>query len=48
MAEREAKSTGFMNDTDWQKARFQSEKDGAIVGNVASSFLAPTVFSAAQ
>jgi hypothetical protein len=48
MAEREAKWNAFLGDPEWIQARSESEKDGPIVGNVASSFLQPTAFSAVR
>jgi hypothetical protein len=46
MAEREAKWTAFVADPDWEAARAESEKDGPILADISSQFLAPTVFSA--
>ena len=48
LAEREQKWATFMADPDWIAARNDSEKDGPIIANVASSLLAPTAFSAVQ
>ena len=48
MAERERKMSAFQSDPDWLAARADSEKDGPIVGNIASSFLAPTAFSSVR
>ncbi len=48
MAERERKWTAFMTDPAWISARAESEKDGQIVGNITSSFIAPTAFSAVK
>ncbi len=45
MAEREQKWTAFQADPAWQAARTDSEKDGPILANIASQFLAPTAFS---
>ena len=45
MAERERVFNGFMNDPEWQKARAESEKNGAIVASISNSFLAPTAYS---
>lgn len=45
MAEREQKWATFMADPDWIAARNDSESDGPIIANVASSFLTPTAFS---
>jgi hypothetical protein len=46
LAERERKWNAFMADTAWTSKRGDSEKDGPIVANIASSFLTPTAFSA--
>lgn len=48
MAEREQKWTAFMTDPAWISARAESEKDGQIVANITSSFVAPTAFSAVK
>jgi len=48
MAEREQKWAAFQQDPDWIAARNDSEKDGPIIANVASSFLAPTAFSSVK
>jgi hypothetical protein len=48
MAERERKWTAFMSDQEWITARADSERDGAIIANVTSSFLQPTAFSAVK
>ena len=48
MAERQEKWDKFQVDLEWLQAWADSEKDGIIVGNVASSFLKPTRFSAIQ
>ena len=45
MAERERVWAAFMSDPDWLAARAESERDGPIVANIASQFLAPTAFS---
>jgi hypothetical protein len=45
MAEREQKWNAFQSDPDWQAKRAESERDGPIVANVTSSFLAPTAYS---
>lgn len=45
LAERERVWAGFMSDPDWLKARAETEKNGPIVANIASSILAPTAFS---
>ena len=46
LAEREQKWAAFMADPEWIAKRAESEKDGAIVANITSSFLQPTAFSA--
>ncbi len=46
MEERQRKWDEFQADPEWLQAWAESEKDGIIVGNVASSFLMPTKFSA--
>ena len=48
MAEREAKWGAFMADPEWIAARAASEKDGPIVHNISSQFLAPTAFSSVK
>ena len=48
MAEREAKWTAFQADPEWNTKRAETEKDGAIVANVATQFLQPTGFSSVK
>jgi hypothetical protein len=48
MAEREQKWTTFQADPAWIAARSASERDGPILANVKSMFLAPTAFSAVK
>jgi len=48
MAEREQKWNAFMSDPEWIEKRAGTEKDGAIVANIASSLLQPTPFSAVK
>jgi len=48
LADREKKWTAFQTDPEWIAARDETEKDGAIVANVASSILAPTAFSSVK
>ena len=48
MAERQEKWDKFQIDPEWLQVWADSEKDGIIVGNGASSFLKPTTFSALQ
>ena len=48
MAEREQKWNAFQSDAEWIAKRAETEKDGAIVANIANSFLLPTSFSAVK
>lgn len=48
LADRETRWNAFMADPEWLAARADSEKDGLIVANVASSFLQPTDFSSVR
>ena len=48
LADREKKWNAFFSDPEWVQARAESEKDGPINAQVASSFLTPTKFSAIQ
>jgi hypothetical protein len=48
LAEREQKWGTFSADPEWIEKRAESEKDGAIVANITSSFLVPTKFSAVR
>jgi hypothetical protein len=48
LADREARWNAFVADPEWIAARANSEKDGLIVANVASSFLQPTAFSSVR
>lgn len=45
LAEREKKWGAFFADPEWQAARAESERDGAIVASVSNSILQPTSFS---
>jgi len=45
MAERERKWTAFQADPEWHAKRAESERDGPIIANITSSFLAPTAYS---
>jgi len=45
LAERETKWTAFQSDPEWLAKRAETERDGQIVENIVSSFLAPTKFS---
>lgn len=48
LAEREAKWSAFIADPAWHSARDNSERDGPILANVSSQFLAPTAFSSVK
>lgn len=48
LAERESKWTAFQSDPEWLAKRAETERDGQIVGNIVSQFLAPTNFSAVR
>lgn len=48
LAERETKWSAFQADPEWIKERAETEKDGQIVANIASSFLTPTSFSSVK
>ncbi|CAM5381523.1 NIPSNAP domain-containing protein OS=Afipia felis OX=1035 GN=BN961_01323 PE=4 SV=1 [Afipia felis] len=48
LAERETKWGAFQADPEWIKERAETEKDGQIVANIASSFLMPTSFSSVK
>jgi hypothetical protein len=48
LAEREKKWGAFMADPEWLATRAETEKDGQIVENVSSQFLAPTAFSSVK
>ncbi len=48
LAEREKKWGAFMADPEWIATRAETEKDGQIVENVSSQFLAPTAFSSVK
>jgi hypothetical protein len=45
MAERERKWSAFAADPEWLAKRADSERDGPILANITSSFLAPTAYS---
>lgn len=45
MAERERLWNAFQSDPEWMKARAETEKNGPIIANIVSSFLAPTAYS---
>ncbi len=45
MAERERVWGAFMADPEWNAKRAESEREGQIVANIRSEFLAPTAFS---
>jgi NIPSNAP len=48
LAEREQKWNAFVRDPEWLAARDESEKDGPIVADLASSILQPTSFSSVR
>jgi hypothetical protein len=48
LEERQRKWTAFTTDPEWMAAVLESEQDGVILSNVASSILSPTKFSAIQ
>jgi NIPSNAP len=48
MAERETKWSAFQADPEWHATRAETEKDGQLVENVSSQFLAPTAFSSVK
>ncbi len=48
LAERERKWGAFASDPEWIAAKRDSEKEGPIVANVASSILQPTSFSSVR
>jgi hypothetical protein len=48
LADREARWAKFQTDPDWTAGRNESEKNGPILSNVASSFLQPTAFSSVK
>ena len=48
MEERERCWNAFQSDPAWIAARAESERDGAIVANIANSFLQPTAFSSVR
>lgn len=48
LAERETKWTAFATDPEWLNAKAETERNGAIVANVANSILQPTGFSSVR
>lgn len=48
LEERQRKWSAFITDPEWLAAVAESEQDGVILSNVASSILSPTKFSAVQ
>ncbi len=48
LEEKQRKWDAFTADPEWQQAWAESEKDGVIVANAATSILSPTKFSALQ
>ena len=45
LADREKNWAAFGADTDWQKARVESERDGPLTAKTHSSILQPTAYS---
>ncbi|MBM4409935.1 MAG: NIPSNAP family protein [Chloroflexi bacterium] len=45
LAQRQAAWAAFQADPDWQKARADSEKDGALVHHIENRIMNPTDFS---
>jgi len=45
LAEREKKWNAFQADSEWQKARAETEKDGPIVGHISNYIMTPTPYS---
>lgn len=45
LAERETRWAAFQGDPEWQAARAETEKDGAIVASLGNTILRPTAFS---
>lgn len=48
LTEREQKWDSFQADPEWQKARAETEADGAIVQSISNQFLVPTPYSSVQ
>jgi hypothetical protein len=48
LADRETKWNAFQADPEWHAKRAETEKDGAIVANVAVQLLQPTAFSSVK
>jgi hypothetical protein len=48
LGDRQAKWSAFIADPAWHALRDESEKDGPIIANIASSFLTPTTFSSVK
>ena len=48
MGERETKWNAFQSDPEWIQKRTETERDGAIVANIANAFLQPTAFSSVK
>ncbi|MPZ32527.1 MAG: NIPSNAP family protein [Rhodospirillales bacterium] len=48
LADREKKWNAFLADPEWLAKRAETEKDGAIVANVANQLLVPTAFSSVK
>ena len=48
LADRDKKWDAFQADPEWIAKRAETEKDGAIVDNVANQLLVPTAFSSVK
>jgi len=48
LADRDKKWAAFQADPEWVAKRAETEKDGAIVQNVANQLLVPTAFSSVK
>lgn len=48
LAEREQRWNAFLADPEWQGVVAETEKNGPIVQNISSEFLAPTAFSSVK
>lgn len=48
LAERQTRWGAFLADQEWIAARAESEKDGPLVANIASTLLQPTAFSSVR
>lgn len=48
LAEREQRWNAFLADPEWHHVAAETEKNGPIVQNISSEFLAPTAFSSVK